>query len=285
MMERLAALVVIATLGFTSIPRIGIASKTTASKTTAPKTAAVKVVGDDPVPPPDPNPEPKPAPIEEPESPFIELPERVEGDVGNFIQVKAKTNGSEVRWFAADKGLNVFPAGSLRDSKTTVVTSMTPGEYRLVAYTALGNEPSDPVTTRIVVTGHAPQPPPQPTPQPVPPPQPPPPPPQPPVVTASQLWIVTIDDAAARTDQIASVLGDTQFWYGLKAQGHKFINLDKRDPQIANYKAQIDANGGIPCVVIMDAATSKWLNKTPADMRLPTTTAGVQQLVSKYTGK
>jgi hypothetical protein len=47
--------------------------------------------------------------------------------------------------------LNVFPAQLLADTKATVVTSVTPGKYRLLAYTATGDLPSEPVIVTIVI--------------------------------------------------------------------------------------------------------------------------------------
>lgn len=105
--------------------------------------------------------DPPPAPV----GPSIELPAKVQGDVGAFIKVAAKTNGREVRWFAATAGLNVFPGELLRDSRSTVVTATAAGEYRLIAYTALADVPSDPVAT-IIVVGTPPNPPPGPGPGP-----------------------------------------------------------------------------------------------------------------------
>jgi hypothetical protein len=85
------------------------------------------------------------------EAPIITLPEHVIGEVGSFIKVSATTNGGEVRWFSASPGLNVFPAELLRDSRGTVVVAQAAGEYKLVAYTALGSVPSDPAVVMITI--------------------------------------------------------------------------------------------------------------------------------------
>lgn len=108
---------------------------------------------------------------EDPVLPTLTLPARVEGDPGDFVQVKAETNGKEVRWFAVDTNLKVFPTQLLKDSKTAVVICSTPGSYGLIAYTALGDLPSDPARTTIIIRGPPapPTPPVPPGPTPVPP--------------------------------------------------------------------------------------------------------------------
>lgn len=83
----------------------------------------------------------------------IKLPKEVTDQVGSFIKVYAETEG-KVRWVPLDPGLNVFPTELLRDSRVAVVTSLKPGKYRLLAYTAKGNEPSPPAIVEIIITGN-----------------------------------------------------------------------------------------------------------------------------------
>lgn len=94
----------------------------------------------------------------------VELPAEIKGEVGSFIAVRPKTDGKLVRYYSLDSGLNSFPAELLSDATATVVTAPKPGRYRLLAYTALGDRPSDPVIVTIVVGGAAPPTPPVPTP-------------------------------------------------------------------------------------------------------------------------
>ena len=96
----------------------------------------------------------------------VELPAEIRGEVGSFIAVRPKTDGKLVRYYSLDAGLNSFPAELLSDATATVVTAPKPGRYRLLAYTALGDRPSDPVIVTIVVGGAAPPTPPVPTPTP-----------------------------------------------------------------------------------------------------------------------
>ena len=94
----------------------------------------------------------------------VELPAEIRGEVGSFIAVRPKTDGKLVRYYSLDSGLNSFPPELLSDATATVVTAPKPGRYRLLAYTALGDRPSDPVIVTIVVGGAAPPTPPVPTP-------------------------------------------------------------------------------------------------------------------------
>lgn len=94
----------------------------------------------------------------------VELPAEIKGEVGSFIAVRPKTDGKLVRYYSLDAGLNSFPAELLSDPTATVVTAPRAGRYRLLAYTALGDRPSDPVIVTIVVGGAAPPTPPVPTP-------------------------------------------------------------------------------------------------------------------------
>lgn len=104
----------------------------------------------------------------------LKLPAEVKGETGDFITVKAETEGAEVRWVAVDVGLKLFPVELLRDTRTAVVISQTAGRYRLLAYTCVDKKLSDPAITMVVVgTPPAPIPPPVPDPKPPIPPVPP----------------------------------------------------------------------------------------------------------------
>lgn len=93
----------------------------------------------------------------------LSLPKEVAGDPGEFITIKATTNGKYVRWMVIDSGLNLFPVELLADSKVAVVTARNKGRYRLLAVTALADEVSSPVITTVVI-GEVPPTPPGPTP-------------------------------------------------------------------------------------------------------------------------
>lgn len=97
----------------------------------------------------------------------LTLPAEVKGQPGAFVAVAAQTKGKTVKWFTPDPGLNVFPAHLLKDTKTTVVTALRPGSYRLYAYSAIGSEPTDPALCLVVISdGLPPDPKPEPKPEP-----------------------------------------------------------------------------------------------------------------------
>lgn len=100
----------------------------------------------------------------------VKLPAEVKAEPGAFVKVPAELpdGGKEVRWYSPDKGLQVFPVELLKDSKTAVVIANAPGRYRLVAWTAKGDVPSDPAVC-VVIVGDVPPVPPDPGPGPKPP--------------------------------------------------------------------------------------------------------------------
>jgi hypothetical protein len=75
--------------------------------------------------------------------PKVEVDAVITGEPNNFITVLPKTNGKTVKYAYIDKGLNIFPSALLSNPLATVVTAPK-GKYRLLAYTALGDVPSDP---------------------------------------------------------------------------------------------------------------------------------------------
>ena len=106
----------------------------------------------------------------------LKLPSEVRGEVGSFVTILAETSGKVVKFYPLDPGLSVFPPALLANTKATVVVAGQPGRYRVLAYTAAGDTPSDPVLCTVVIGGAPPAPvppmppvPPAPGPGPVPP--------------------------------------------------------------------------------------------------------------------
>ena len=232
----------------------------------------------DPEPPPAP---PQPDPLPAPTLPSLTLPDKVEGDVGTFIKITAQTNGSHVRWVAIDKGLAVFPAEMLKDSLSTVVMSSAPGEYRMLGYTAVGDIPSDPVTTMVVV--HGAQPPPAPAPAPAPA-------PQPSNLTAQKVLVYVITDASKPVDPKWNAIAGNAWWQQMKAYGHDYRFILSTDPIAGNFAKMVGLNGGLPTVVIMNAVAdasgkNKWLNQESGSLRVPDNITEMAQLVNRYIAK
>jgi hypothetical protein len=86
--------------------------------------------------------------------PKVEFPPVISGEPNNFITILPTTNGKTVKYAYIDKGLNVFPSSLLANPIATVVTAPK-GKYRLLAYTALGDVPSDPAIV-IINVGNVP---------------------------------------------------------------------------------------------------------------------------------
>jgi hypothetical protein len=80
----------------------------------------------------------------------LKLPSEIKGQPNQFVTILAETAGEVVRFVAIDPGLSVFPAELLSNKKATVVTGPT-GKYRILAYTSVGNKPTDPVITTVVI--------------------------------------------------------------------------------------------------------------------------------------
>lgn len=147
--------------------------------------------------------------------PPLKLPDAVSGDPGDFITVKADTTGKTVKWLSLDKGLKVFPIELLKDTKTLVVVGSVPGQYRLLAYTAAGDEASAPAVCTVTING-----PPAPPPPPVPPTPPAP-------VGPTKLFVVVVEETAQLAANRGQMFGDPSLTALMKAKGHQWRIVDK----------------------------------------------------------
>lgn len=118
---------------------------------------------------------PSPLPPSPHDLPTIKLPNEIKGSVGEPVVIKSETNGRVVKWFTLDKNVKIFPSELLKDSKIAVAIAIAPGKYRVVAYTALNDTPSEVALANLIIAGN-----PGPDPDPDPEPNPPDPPPNPP---------------------------------------------------------------------------------------------------------
>lgn len=201
------------------------------------------------------------------EPPALKLPAEVHGTSGAFVTVTAETAGKIVRWLPMDAGLSMIPSHLLRDTKTAVL--MAPkGRYRLAAFTAAGDEPSEPAITVIVVDGAAPKPP-DVTPTPV---DPPPTEPTPPAPTGFYFLAVRPDGPAHPSFTAAMSL---DAWGELRTKGHTI--KDKTLTKARALGANIPAGTMLPCVIALrvEGNKSKQVGR-PVD--LPTTDSQVLAL-------
>lgn len=243
-----------------------------------------KADGDTPPPAPEPSPDPTPVVVVQP---LLVVPDYI-AEPGEAIVVKPTTNCKHVQYYALDKGLTIPPLKEyLNDKYLTdlILWGITPGQYRILAYSSLNDIQTPPTLFTITIQGEQPPPQPQPNPQPQPQPD--------PTPKAAKLWIALIYDSTnvkgGSTDPLAAILNNISFWNSLKAQGHEYQRIDsQKDPVgVAKFQQQIAANGGTPCVVIMDASNAKILNQ--GDFGIPKTTnpqsaiTAMQAMVAKYT--
>jgi hypothetical protein len=83
--------------------------------------------------------------------------------VGDWIVLRAETEGRVVRWKSIDRGLRLAPPElALRDPKTTLATATRPGKYRVICVTARGDVPSEIIEFLVTVDADTPDPPPEP---------------------------------------------------------------------------------------------------------------------------
>lgn len=105
-----------------------------------------------------------PARAAEPNAVPLKLPAEVRAPPATIFEVRAQTTSKAVKWVALTPGLSLRPI----DGGRVLLVSGPAGRYELLAYTALGDVPSDPARC-VVVIGQ----PPGPRPNPPEPPQPP----------------------------------------------------------------------------------------------------------------
>lgn len=93
----------------------------------------------------------------------VTLPPEVPGKSNSFILVPAETQGKTVVWVPLDLDkdgkpvVSLIPSNLLQSTKTAVAMA-PPGRWRLLAYTAIGDVPSPPAITVLVVDGGKPPP-------------------------------------------------------------------------------------------------------------------------------
>jgi hypothetical protein len=116
-------------------------------------------------------------------------------------------------------------------------------------------------------------------------------------VKAARLLLIFIVESGKPSPAAGALLSDPYFAVGngklippdsLWAKGHRYraytsASVAGNGPISSIYAQPIAAAGSYPLVIIMNADTSDWLNKSPADMKLPPNVAGMKALLGKYT--
>jgi len=72
------------------------------------------------------------------------VPAEVQGEPGEFVVIATETSGKKVVFYAIDPGLKRFPPELLNTSKAAVYTAAKSGKYRVLIYTAVNDEPTEP---------------------------------------------------------------------------------------------------------------------------------------------
>ena len=89
-------------------------------------------------------------------APALTLPPSVQGGVGKIIVLSVETQGKMVKFFPLDKGLDFADSKLLASPKIAIVTAAAPGKYRILAYSAVGDTPTEPSICVVEVTGAKP---------------------------------------------------------------------------------------------------------------------------------
>jgi len=213
--------------------------------------------------------DPAPAPSPEPPlAPTIKLPATVSGETGAFVTLAAETNGTRVRWKVLDRGLQLFPAELLKDTKSTVVVAQSPGQYRVICWTAGGNTPSEEAECLVVIGGFTP-------PAPAPMPMPPTPTPSPMPVAGPCYFIALVDNS--KPDAATTKVLESATFKGVATKGHVWRIYDINQPadpsnpkgpkliEAKNYAPLLKEAGGAPALIVLDKAGGKLLaSKVPA---------------------
>lgn len=196
-------------------------------------------------------------------APPVEVPPTVTGEVADFVVVRAKTDGVTVMFVALDPGLRVFPSGLLSDRKATVVTAPRAGRYRLLCYSAVGNDPTEPAVI-VVIIGDAPD---------VPPPKP----KDPPIVvppTTAYYFMVVRQDGPAQPE-FTRVMG-LAAWGELRTKGHKVKDFTRTQATALGVQVPVSS---LPVVVTLrENAADGTSTVVGAAIALPTTDDGVRKL-------
>lgn len=218
--------------------------------------------------------DPVPAPV--PKPPALLVPAEVRGEPGEFIAIDTVTDGKSVKFFSLDRGLSVFPASKLATKKDTIVLAINPGTYRVLCYTTIGDELTDPAVCTVIVG------------KPIPTPGPPPPPNvdpnvDPVVLPAAKLWVIVIADRMGWPTDQAALVGSATLRKAVTDSGHRFQVLDSTSDAAKPFAPNVAKAGGLPVLVLMEQGGSP--AKVRASIKLPDSESAFLAAVKAAAGK
>lgn len=88
-------------------------------------------------------------------TPVVTLPAEVSAQPGRIVRLQAQTDGKIVRWALASDDADLVP---FPDGKVALFSSPKPGRYLVLAWTAVGDVPSEAARCVVVVGGPTPPP-------------------------------------------------------------------------------------------------------------------------------
>lgn len=188
-----------------------------------------------------------------------------------WVTVVAETAGRVVEFVPLTPGLDPFPL-PLADPKAFVALAPAAGEYRILAYTAVGDEPSKPVTITVRVG-----------PPPAPPPVNPPPTPDPgqPGQPAEGLYFFVVRPTGPASPEFTKAMSLPE-WATLRAAGHRVKDFDPARTTALLGAGVVPAGTPLPVVVTLRETTGgSAVVRGPVP--LPTTGAGVLDLTKGVT--
>lgn len=86
--------------------------------------------------------------LQTPPEPVVTLPATVKAKPGRLVQINATTNGKVIKWFKVSDECDLIVVDS---GKNAIFSAPSPGTYRVYAYTALADVPSEPKLCEIIV--------------------------------------------------------------------------------------------------------------------------------------
>src|SRR3954454_13751325 len=84
--------------------------------------------------------------------PAVKLPTEVRARPGRLTLIRAETEGKVLRWVSLSEGADLLPYLD----KQAIFSAPAPGRYRILAYTAAGDVPSEPALCTVIVEGASP---------------------------------------------------------------------------------------------------------------------------------